>query len=195
MNPITRVNSDRTDARGLGDSNADICFFALCDSSGVPSVRTLVLRESSEQGFTLFINKTSNKWRIIQDNPAASLLLWYPSLQRQYRVTGTVLELNRSEIEANWPKRPTGSKYLDHAYGTFQNQSGEIESHEALVSHINQFKVNNPADDLTTPETATGIRLVPSQMEILDLNDAGRIHHRQLFVLEEDSWRKAQLMP
>lgn len=194
MHPIDQIKADRSSARSLDDSNADICFFALSES-GKPSVRTLVLRETDKNGFTLFINKTSPKWRIISENPSAGILLWYPSLQRQYRITGNVIELDRSHIETNWPKRPSGSKYLDHAYSGFGNQSSPIDSYDSLKYHIAGFKDSHDADSLTTPVSATGIRLVPEEIEVLDLNDPSRIHNRQLFTLHDGEWTVEQLMP
>ena len=106
-----------------------------------------------------------------------------------------IRELPRSEIDTNWPKRPAGSKYLDHSYGVFSQQSQEIDSQDAPVNHINEFKASHEADSLVTPETATGIQLTPSEIEVLDLNDPGRIHNRQLFTRTDNGWANRQLMP
>ena len=60
MDPIKRIQTDRQDARNFDDPNADLCFLALSES-GKPSIRTLVLRDVTAEGFTLFVNKTSPK--------------------------------------------------------------------------------------------------------------------------------------
>ena len=194
MNPLEKIVADRVSARGLNDANADICFLALSDDNR-PSVRTLVLRNISEAGFTLFVNKTSEKWRILKANNHAELLLWFSTLQRQYRVRGTIEELDRESIENNWPRRPTGSKYLDHAYSHLQRQSRPIESHALLAQQIQDFKQANPEESLTTPETATGLKLNPEEIEMLDLNDPNRIHDRRLFRRDQYNWIATQLMP
>ena len=185
---------DRQSARSLSDPNADICYLALsnCDK---PSVRTLIMRNISEAGFTLFVNKTSEKWRILKSNNRAELLLWFSTLRRQYRVRGKIEELDRESIETNWPKRPTGSKYLDHAYQNFQQQSRPIESKAALAQYIQDLKQEKPEETLAIPETATVLRLNPEQIQILDLNDPNQIHDRRVFVKDHDNWIASQIMP
>lgn len=194
MHPIERIMADHQSARSLEDANADLCFLALSEDNE-PTVRTLILRGITDEGFTLFINKTSAKWQSITRSSRGELLLWYPTVQRQYRVRGTIEEMDRSAIEKNWPRRPAGSKYLDYAYTTFAPQSTEIESHDALVKHVETFRAGNTEDSLTTPDIATGIMLKPLSIESLDLNSPERIHDRRRYTLENGHWKEAQLMP
>lgn len=189
--PIERLQQDRQSARSLNDSNADICFLALTD----PSVRTLVTRDISEVGITLFINKTSAKWASIERDPRGEILFWFSSLQKQYRVSGAIEELARAEIEHNWPRRPSGSKYLDHAYEAFARQSSAIDSRDSLVEHINRQKETVAEDGMATPPGATGITLRPASIECLDLNALNRIHDRRLFTKTGSGWQEQALMP
>jgi pyridoxamine 5'-phosphate oxidase len=194
MNPIDKINSDRHSARGLEDSNADICFLAL-SQNGKPSVRTLVLRDVNEDGFTLFINRTSHKWDVLQENSTAEILLWYTSCQRQYRINGSIHELERSVIEKNWHRRPTGSKYLDHTYETLGPQSSPIDSRETLTGHVAKLKSEQLEDSLTTPPSATGVILRPDTIESLDLNARDRIHDRRLYSRNGTDWEEQILIP
>lgn len=193
-NPIEKIIEDRQVARSHHDSNADICFLALA-SNNEPSVRTLVLRDISMEGFTLFINKTSEKWRIAEQNPAASMLLWYHATQRQYRITGHLEEQDRSVIAGNWHRRPAGSKYLDQAYERLGAQSSAIPSRDTLVEFIRDLRQTLPEEDLETPPSAAGIILKPKTIEILDLNQQDRIHDRCRFELTEAGWQTTQLIP
>ncbi len=190
-NPIEALKRDRSSARSLQDGNADICFLALTD----PSVRTLVTRDIDDSGIQLFINKTSAKWETIEADASAQVLFWFSSLQKQYRVSGTIKELGREDIENNWPRRPAGSKYLDHAYEDFARQSSVIESRDALTAYIGESKAHLNEEEMTTPTHATGVRLVPASIECLDLNNQDRIHDRRLFTLEAGSWQEQVLMP
>jgi pyridoxamine 5'-phosphate oxidase len=194
VNPIENIRSDRQSARSIDDTNADICFLALSED-GQPSVRTLVLRDVSEEGFTLFINKSSPKWRVVQSNSNAELLLWYTSIQKQYRIRGTIEELERSAIEANWPRRPTGSKYLDFAYEDLAPQSSPIDSRRTIVDHIEAHKARQPEDELDVPPLATGIILRPETIDCLDLNHQDRIHDRQRHELIKGRWQTTVLVP
>ena len=189
--PIRELQRARESARSLDDSNADACFLALAG----PSVRTLITRDIGDRGITLFINKTSAKWETILKNPEAQLLFWFNSLQKQYRVSGRIEELDAVEIEENWRRRPAGSKHLDHAYGSFARQSSAIASRDSLVRHINRQKETIDEDKMTRPPGATGILLRPGAIERLDLNDRDRLHDRRLFIRTHAEWEEQVLMP
>ena len=139
MDPLKRIREDRQSARQLGDSNADICFLALSDDTG-PSVRTLVLRDIIDNSISLFVNKTSPKWQAIVAQEKSQVLIWFASLQRQYRISGRLSEIKRAVIEENWHRRPAGSKYMDHTYEALGAQSSVIDSRETLVEFINGLK-------------------------------------------------------
>jgi pyridoxamine 5'-phosphate oxidase len=194
MDPIERIQADRQDARNNDDPNAGLCFLALSES-GKPSVRTLVLRDVNTDGFTLFINKTSPKWSIIQSNNKAEILIWYNNSQTQYRINGLIEELTVSVIEQNWHRRPVESKYMDYAYQSLGPQSSKVNSRGDLVEHIEGLKEAHPEKEMVTPESAAGIVLRPEVIEILALNSPNRIHDRQHFSLINGKWQSTQLIP
>ena len=194
MDPIERIQADRQDARNNDDPNADLCFLALSES-GKPSVRTLVLRDVNTDGFTLFINKTSPKWSIIQANNKAEILIWYNNSQTQYRINGLIEELTFSVIEQNWHRRPVESKYMDYAYQSLGPQSSKVNSRGDLVEHIEGLKEAHPEKEMVTPESAAGIVLRPEVIEMLDLDSPNRIHDRQHFSLINGKWQSIQLIP
>ena len=194
MDPIERIQADRQDARNNDDPNADLCFLALSES-GKPSVRTLVLRDVNTDGFTLFINKTSPKWSIIQSNNKAEILIWYNNSQTQYRINGLIEELTFSVIEQNWHRRPVESKYMDYAYQSLGPQSSKVNSRGDLVEHIEGLKEAHSEKEMVTPESAAGIVLRPEVIEILALNSPNRIHDRQHFSLINGKWQSTQLIP
>jgi pyridoxamine 5'-phosphate oxidase len=194
MDPIARIQADRENARNFDDPNADLCVLALSES-GKPSVRTLVLRDVTADGFTLFINKTSPKWSIIQANNKAEMLIWYTNSQTQYRINGLIEELDPSVIDHNWHRRPAGSKYMDYTYQSLGAQSSEIDSRDDLVGHIKGLKEEHQEEEMVTPKSAAGILLRPEVIEMLDLNMPNRIHDRRRFVLKDGKWQSTQLIP
>ena len=195
QDPIARIRDDRVQARRLEDSGADICFLALADDQGRASVRTLVLREIRDNCFLLFINRSSPKWKILEAGGDYELLLWYQSMQRQYRVRGTTRECDVKFVRQSWQRRPRGSKYLDILYATTVDQSTEIESRDALVGHINSIKGAHDVENMEAPDKVAGIELVASSIELLDLNREDRIHDRQRYDLIDGQWRPTTLVP
>lgn len=194
MNPVEKITEDRRTARELGDANADLCFLALGSDDG-PTVRTLVLRDIVDNTFALFINRSSPKWQLISGDNRAQLLIWFPSVQRQYRVTGTLTEIDKSVIDENWHRRPTGSKYMDVTYEKLGTQSSVIDSRDTLVEFISGLKDSMPEDSLEVPGGATGVVLSATQIECLDLNNLDRIHDRRRYTLEAGEWLEEVLIP
>ena len=194
MDPIERIKNERQEARNQDDPNADLCFLALSESEK-PSVRTLVLRDVSNDGFTLFINKTSPKWSIIQTNNKAEMLIWYSTSQTQYRIYGLIEKLSPSIIEHNWHRRPPESKYIDYSYESLGPQSSKINSRDDLAGHIKELKEEHQEEEMVKPESAAGIVLRPEVIEMLDLNSPSRIHDRRRFDLVDGKWQSTQLIP
>jgi pyridoxamine 5'-phosphate oxidase len=194
MDPIARIKTERQEARNQDDPNADLCFLALSESEK-PSVRTLVLRDVSNDGFTLFINKTSPKWSIIQTNNKAEMLIWYSTSQTQYRIYGLIEEIPPSIIEHNWHRRPPESKYIDYSYESLGSQSSQINSMDDLTGHIKELKEAHPEEEMVKPESAAGIVLRPQVIEMLDLSTPNRIHDRRRFDLVDGKWQCTQLIP
>jgi len=195
LEPLSLIRSDRTDARRLDDPNADICFLALADEDGNASVRTLVLRNIQENRFRIFINRTSPKWQSLANHSSYELLLWYPSMQRQYRVSGSIQRVDEEIIRANWHRRPVAGKYLDYVYEELGPQSSAIESRAILIQTVNQIKETLRDHEPQPPGTVAGIDLVADRIERLDLNREERLHDRQLFTLKNGTWTSTVLIP
>lgn len=195
MDPVSRIKNDRSDARKLGDTNADTCFLALADNQGKASVRTLVLRDIVDNRFTLFMNRTSPKFKAFAGGADFELLLWYSSVQRQYRIRGEMQELPGDIAKGSWQRRPQGSKYLDYVYQDMAHQSSEIASRDLLVTELERLKNTYKSAAMQPPEAVTGIELVARQIDMLDLNREDRIHDRRLFELQDGTWQARILIP
>ncbi|MDP4598168.1 MAG: pyridoxamine 5'-phosphate oxidase family protein [Pseudomonadales bacterium] len=195
MDPIDKIKTDRAEARKLSDPNADTCFLALADKNGQASVRTLVLREIGDRHFVLFLNRTSPKWKLLEAGAGYELLIWYPSRQRQYRVQGSLVELDSSIVNVNWLRRPQGSKYLDYVYQEMAPQSSKLNNRQQLVEEVQRLKQVYKIDEMHAPTAVGGVQLVASRIEMLDLNRDDRIHDRQLFTFADGQWAAQVLVP
>ena len=195
MNPIDEIKQTRNEARKVHDANADVCFLALASPEGEASVRTLVLRDINENRFSLFINQSSPKWQLFSKGANYQLLLWYPSQQRQFRISGRSEAIDSEAVRTNWHRRPAGSKYLDYVYKEFAPQSSSLDSREALSVEIERLKSLHKPDDMTPPEEVTGVDLIANDIEMLDLNRDDRIHDRVRFTLSAGAWSSEPLVP
>jgi len=194
MKVLDAIRSDREQARARDDPNAGLCFLALADTNGNASVRTLVLREVAENRFRVFVNETSPKWRLFVEGAGCELLLWYPSVQRQYRISGELRALDAEIVRAHWHRRPAGSKYLDQVYAELA-QSTAITSRAVLTDEIARLQREHPEEELQPPESAAGLELIANRIEALDLSYEDRIHARQLHRFDGEAWTSEVLVP
>ncbi|MFT7684908.1 MAG: pyridoxamine 5'-phosphate oxidase [Candidatus Azotimanducaceae bacterium] len=199
MNPSQIINQTRQAARQAKDQNSETCFLAIASKKGVASLRTLVLRNISDNNFTLYVNKSSPKWHQLSEHCHYELLLWYPTQQKQFRINGTCRVLEYNEVSEVWKNRPASSKYMDALYQNIP-QSAEISSRAQLKENIESLKRSLDADKMVAPQLVSGVELQANKIEILDLappeqEDDERIHDRRLFRLAEGHWQSEVLVP
>lgn len=190
INPWEQLHSDRSAATQASDACANLCYLATVDAAGSPQVRTLVLRDLGDGGLGLFINKTSPKWD--QLDAGVSVLVYLPSLSLQYRIQANLEPIAKSTVDQSWMLRPDTPKRLDWLYQSYQAQSTVVADQATLLSELDAQIPDTPEH---APESAQGLKLVPQQIERLDLNAQGGPHHRQLFKRENDRWQSLTLIP
>ncbi|MGA2869021.1 MAG: pyridoxal 5'-phosphate synthase, partial [Verrucomicrobiota bacterium] len=83
---------------------------ATADKNGRPSTRTVLLKSVDERGFIFFTNYDSRKGCELAENPQAALTFFWPDLERQVCVAGTVTKLPAAESEKYFKSRPRGSQ-------------------------------------------------------------------------------------
>ncbi|MFM7472894.1 MAG: pyridoxal 5'-phosphate synthase, partial [Crocinitomicaceae bacterium] len=74
------------------ESNA-LCLSTV-SSSGIPSSRIVYLKELVQETFVFYTNYASQKGEELALNPIASMLFFWPKLQRQVRITGSVSKIS-----------------------------------------------------------------------------------------------------
>src|SRR5208283_493352 len=70
---------------------------ATVDKAGRPSSRAVLLKGVDERGFVFFTNYDSRKGRELAENPSAALTCYWPDLEREVCVAGTVSKLSHDE--------------------------------------------------------------------------------------------------
>lgn len=191
--PNAGLNADRSRARELGDSNAELCWLATVDAEGWPKVRALVLRDVAG-GHALFINGTSAKGREFDAEPRCQIACWYPSLQRQWRLQARVFALDRDLLAAHWRRRPRVSQVMDHVYAHGFPQSSALADSEALSAAHGHLDASL-GDDPEPPSEALALGLEVMGAECLQIHPGSRLHDRWRFTRSEAGWRRQALVP
>lgn len=161
-----------------------------CGADLWPSVRTVLLRNYDADGFIFYTNYRSEKGADIAENPKAEILFFWPELERQIRISGTVSKVSDSISDAYWNKRPEHSRIVSKASA----QSQPIDTIADLESNINEIK---DSEDYSRPEHWGGYVLKPIRFEFWQ-GRPGRMHDRFLYRLDDtiqDNWIVNRLSP
>lgn len=163
---------------------------ATADSEGRPSARVVLLKGVDERGFVFYTNYLSRKGRELDENPRAALVFFWPALDRQVRVEGTVERTSREESAAYFTSRPLGSRL-----GAWASQQSEvIAGREELEERLRQLEARF-AGEVPVPEFWGGYRLRPDLVELWQ-GRPSRLHDRFRYTrLAEGGWRIERLSP
>lgn len=177
-------------AAGVAEPTAMI--LATADGDGVPSARTVLLKELAPRGLAFYTNLGSRKARDIASNPhAAAVFPWF-AMGRQVIAAGVVEPVAPDAADAYFASRPYGSQISAHA----SHQSQVIADRAALEAAHEQLRERYPASSgVPRPADWSGFRLLPSTVEFWQ-GRADRLHDRLRFRLDADGdWLLERLSP
>jgi pyridoxamine 5'-phosphate oxidase len=163
---------------------------ATVDKSGKPSTRTVLLKGVDTRGFVFFTNYDSRKGRELVENPNAALTFFWPELERQVCVAGTVAKLPVAESEIYFKARPRGSRLAAWA----SNQSDAVPDRATLETKWRELEKKFP-NDVPLPPNWGGFVLKPERIEFWQ-GRPSRLHDRFSYTRQADgSWKIERLSP
>ena len=174
-NPFTLFDSWYTEAVAAEINDPDAIALASVDAGGMPSVRMVLLRQWSDEGFFFFTNYESRKAGELLATGKAAFCLHWKSLRRQIRVTGQVSKASAERSDAYFASRGRGSRIGAWA----SEQSRPLESREALASAVAAVEDRFP-DDVPRPPHWGGFKIVPQEIEFW-ADGEHRLHDRFRF--------------
>jgi pyridoxamine 5'-phosphate oxidase len=173
---------------GIEEANA-ACLCTV-DPQGCPDGRTLLIKGVEDDGLLFYTNYESRKGEQLERSPKATLVVWWPSLRRQIRVSGGVEKLTASESDGYFQSRPRESRL--GAWASLQ--STPIPGREVLQARLAEYDRRFP-DQVPRPEYWGGYRLRPRRFEFWQGRDS-RLHDRFEYLRgENDGWTISRLMP
>jgi pyridoxamine 5'-phosphate oxidase len=158
---------------------------------GRPSARVVLLKQVDDRGFVFYTNYLSEKARALDENPFASMVFYWPQLERQVRVEGSVTRVSELESDEYFLTRPRDSQI-----GALASQQSEvINSREVLEQRFRELEELHRGVPIKRPSHWGGYRLKPKRIEFWK-GRLGRLHDRILFELQADgSWTIKRLAP
>jgi len=163
---------------------------ATTDKNGKPSSRTVLLKSVDERGFVFYTNYDSRKGRELAENPNAALTFFWPELERQVCVAGTVVKLSAAESEKYFKSRPRGSQIGAWA----SHQSAPVTDRATLENNWRELEKRFPGE-VPLPPNWGGFILVPERIEFWQ-GRPSRLHDRFHYSRQPDgSWKIERLSP
>ena len=173
----------------INDPNA--LSLATTNEKNEPSVRMVLLKGLSKEGFVFYTNLNSPKSQDLTKNSKAAMCFHWKSLQRQVRISGSVSRVNDEEADQYFSTRPYESRIGAWA----SDQSNTMKDRSELFNQIEHFKKKyNDEKKLPRPNYWSGWCLKPVLFEFW-LGDQYRIHERLRYKKIYDNWKKEILYP
>ena len=190
-NPIDLFKNwfKKAEATEINDPNA----FALgtADQKNQPSVRMVLLKGISNEGFVFYTNFNSKKGSDLITNKLASVCFHWKSLRRQVRIIGKVQQVSENEADKYYNSRP----YKNRISAWASNQSEKLDSRNTFLKQIAEFEKKYPDQNkVPRPPHWSGWRILPKEIEFW-LDGEGRIHERLNYINNNGQWKKEILYP
>jgi len=165
---------------------------ATASADGTPDARIVLLKGFSGEGFTFFTNYESAKGKELAANPRACLLFFWKELERQVRISGTVLKISKEDSENYFFSRPVGSQLGAWA----SRQSSVLQSREELEEKLDTVLAEVEAGKKIEKPGYWGGYIVKPQVIEFWQGRPNRLHDRLQYTLQSDgSWKIERLAP
>ena len=188
--PIELFDQWFAEAKAAPIEDATAMALATADSQGIPSVRMVLLKAHSSEGFVFYTNLESKKSHDLIANPQASLLFYWIPLEHQVRITGRVERVTAAEADAYYASRPRESRIGAWA----SKQSQPMEGGWDLEKRVALYTARYAIGKIPRPEFWSGYRVVPEQIEFW-VKKPFRLHERLRYTWEQSGWGRDRLYP
>lgn len=189
-NPFVQFEKWMNEALKAEVAEPHAMMLATVDSQGKPSARIVLLRGFSADGFIFYTNYTSKKGKDINHNPHAAITFFWPQLERQIRIEGTLQKVDEKTSEDYFASRPRESKI-----GAWvSEQSQKINSREELENRFIELSAKYPTEAIPRPSYWGGYQLKPTLLEFWQ-GRPSRLHDRIQFQLINHNWQIQRIAP
>ena len=189
-NPFTLFQNWYDEAQKTEINDPDAIALASVGQDGMPSVRMVLLRRWSTEGFLFFTNYRSRKSAELLNTGKAAFCIHWKSQRRQVRVVGNITKATAEQSDEYFSSRGRGSQIGAWASA----QSRPLANRAALEAEVTRVEKKFPGA-VSRPPHWGGFCLKPQEMEFWH-DGEHRLHDRFRFLRRENGdWDIARLNP
>ncbi|XP_052813485.1 pyridoxine-5'-phosphate oxidase-like isoform X2 [Mya arenaria] len=150
---------------------------ATATKSGIPSVRMVLCKGLSPEGFTFYTNFASKKGNELAENPNCSLMFYWEPLKRSVRVEGIAELIPEEKSEEYFQSRPKESQLG----AMVSKQSSVIENRQVLDKKLKDLREQfDSVERVDKPKYWGGFLIRPYAFEFWQ-GQTNRLHDRLTF--------------
>jgi pyridoxamine 5'-phosphate oxidase len=188
--PLPEVRRWVEEAAAAGLPDETPMTLATVDPDGTPSARIVLLRGIDGRGLRFFTNYDSAKGRALAAEPTCALVLHWPVLERQVRVTGMAERLPADESAAYFAGRPRGSQLAAWA----SDQSEVLPDRGVLEARLAEVEARFDGAEVPLPPDWGGYVVRPTVVELWQ-GRPSRLHDRLRYRATGSGWVLERLAP
>jgi len=157
---------------------------------GTPNSRIVLLKGVGERTIRFYTNYESRKGSDLKTNPFAAVSFWWPELERQVRIKGSIKKVSREESDEYFQSRPRESMLGAWA----SKQSSEVVNREKLRQAYEKVSKRFKNTTIPTPGFWGGFDIYANEIEFWQ-GRPSRLHDRILYTYGNDTWKFKRLQP
>ena len=189
-NPFELFSQWFAQAVDSGAAQPDAFSISTVGTKGKPESRIVLLKGFTEDGFRFFTDYASHKGQQLDQNPQAELLFYWPTQERQIRISTNVAKVPESVSDQQFAQRPRGSQIS----AIVSAQSAVINGRGALEKAYRAIEALPETEIQSRPQNWGGYLCVPTQFEFWQ-GRPNRLNDRIVYKLEQHVWNTYRLAP
>lgn len=190
-NPTTLLGQWLEEAIALKVNEPTAMLVASASKSGMPSIRTVLLKEVLNGELVFYSNYESRKGIQLAENPQVACTFMWHELERQIHIEGNVRKLSPEESDAYFAIRP----YKSRVGARISPQSRAIPNREYIIALFAAESLKFIGREIPRPDYWGGYAVDPIRIEFWQGRDS-RLHDR--FVYTKDTsgaWTLERIAP